>query len=187
MLLIEISSIPAEGLEVHEDLKPGEVHLEGEESFTLLEGGRLDCRLDRGDDQSVHVRGRLKARLELQCGRCLEPFPFSLDQDLDLFYLPHRAEDEEEEEEDEVELADRDMVVAYYQGERLDLGEMIREQFFLGIPMKRLCREECAGICPTCGANRNSRPCQCPPPEAGTRLADLGAVFDLPRGRKSSS
>jgi DUF177 domain-containing protein len=186
MLVVEISSIPPEGLEVHEDLKPGEVHLEGDESFTLLEGGRLDCRLDRGDDQSIHVRGRLKARLELQCGRCLEAFPFSLDQELDLFYLPHRAEDGEEEE-DEVELADRDMVVAYYQGERLDLGEMIREQFFLAVPMKRLCREGCAGICPTCGANRNSRPCQCPPPEAGTRLADLGVAFDLPRGRKSSS
>ena len=57
MLVIEISSIPGEGLEVHEDLKPGEVHLEGDESFALLEGGRLDCRLDRGDDQSVHVRG----------------------------------------------------------------------------------------------------------------------------------
>lgn len=185
MLVIEISSIPAEGLEVHEDLKPGEVHLEGDESFALLEGGRLDCRLDRGDDQSIHVRGQLKARLELQCGRCLEPFPFSVDQDLDLFYLPHRAEDEEEE--DEVELGDRDMVVAYYQGERLDLGEMIREQFFLAIPMKRLCREQCAGICPTCGANRNARPCPCPPVEAATRLADLGAVFDLPRGRKSSS
>lgn len=186
MLVVEISNIPAEGLEVHEDLKAGEVHLEGEESFTLLEGGRLDCRLDRGDDRSIHVRGRLKASLELQCGRCLEAFPFSVDQELDLFYLPHGAGDGEEEE-DEVELADRDMVVAYYQGERLDLGDMIREQFFLAIPMKRLCRENCAGICPTCGANRNARTCACPPAETGSRLADLGAVFDLPRGRKSSS
>jgi len=186
MLVIEVSSIPPEGLEVHEALKAGEVHLEGEEGFGLLEGGRLDCRLDRGDDQSIHVRGRLSARLELQCGRCLEAFPFAVDQELDLFYLPHRAE-EDDEEEDEVELADRDMVVAYYRGERLDLGEMIREQFFLAIPMKRLCREECAGICPTCGANRNARPCPCPPVEVATRLAGLGAAFDLPRGRKSSS
>jgi len=186
MLVVEVSSIPAEGLEVDEALSPGEVHVLGEESFALLEGGRLKCRLDRGDDHSIHVRGRLSARVGLQCGRCLEDFAFGLDQELDLFYLPHRA-DEEDEEEDEVELADRDMVVAYYQGERLDLGEMIREQFFLAVPMKRLCREECAGICPTCGANRNSRPCQCPPPEAGTRLLDLGASFDLPRGRKSSS
>ena len=186
MLVIEVSSIPPEGLEVDETLSPGDVHIEGEESFALLEGGRLKCRVDRGDDQSIHVRGRLSARVELQCGRCLEDFAFALDQELDLFYLPHRA-DEEDEEEDEVELADRDMVVAYYHGERLDLGEMIREQLFLALPMKRLCREECAGLCPTCGANRNARPCACPPVEVGSRLADLGAAFGLPRGRKSSS
>jgi DUF177 domain-containing protein len=186
MLVVELSSIPPEGLEANEALLPGDVHVEGEESFALLEGGTLQCRLDRGDDQSIHVRGRLSARLELECGRCLEAFPFTVDQELDLFYLP-RGADEEDEEEDEVELADRDMVVAYYQGERLDLGEMIREQFFLGIPMKRVCREHCAGLCPTCGANRNARPCACPPVEGGTRLADLGAAFDLPRGRKSSS
>ena len=186
MLLIEVAGIPPEGLEIQEALSPGEIHIEGEDSFTLLGGGRLDCRLDRGDDQSIHVRGRLSARVELQCGRCLEAFPFAVDQELDLFYLPHRAE-EEDEEEDEVELADRDMVVAYYHGERLDLGEMIREQLFLTLPMKWLCREQCAGLCPTCGANRNTRPCPCPPAEAGSRLADLGAAFGLPRGPKSSS
>jgi len=186
MLVIELSSIPPEGLEVSADLSPGEVHLEGEESFALLEGGSLRCRLDRGDDRSVHVRGRLSARLGLGCGRCLEPFAFPVDQELDLFYLPHRPE-QEDEEEDEIELADRDMVVAYHQGQRLDLGEMIREQFFLAVPMKRLCREECAGICPTCGANRNTRRCECPPAEAVSRLAGLGAAFELPRGRKSSS
>ena len=184
MLIIEIASIPPEGLEVDEALTAGEVHVQGEETFVLLDGGRLQCRLDRGDDQSVHVRGRLAARVELQCGRCLEAFPLAMDQELDLFYLPHRA-DEDDEAEDEVELADRDMVVAYYQGDRLDLGEMIREQLFLALPMKRLCREQCAGLCPTCGGNRNTRPCSCPPVETGSRLADLGAAFGLPRGRKS--
>ena len=183
MLVIEVAGIPPEGLEVNEALTPGEVHVQGEETFVLLDGGRLHCRLDRGDDQSVHVRGRLSARVELQCGRCLEAFPLAMDQEIDLFYLPHRA-DAENEEEDEVELADRDMVVAYYQGDRLDLGEMIREQLFLALPMKRLCREQCAGLCPTCGGNRNARPCSCPV-ETGSRLSDLGAAFGLSRGRKS--
>src|SRR6266850_1124599 len=116
MLLIELARIPPEGLEISEAVTPREIHVEAADSFVLLEGGRLEC------------------------------YPFALYQDLDLFYLPHGA-DEDEEEEDEVELADRDMVVAYHQGERLDLGEMIREQFFLAVPMKRLCREQCAGIC----------------------------------------
>ncbi len=47
---------------------------------------------------------------------------------------------------------DRDMVVAYYKGDRLDLGEVVREQCFLSLPLKRLCREDCRGRCPTCGA-----------------------------------
>jgi uncharacterized protein len=165
VLVIDVSRIPPEGLEVREALQPGEVHLEGEDSFDLAPGGRLECRLERGEDDSVHVRGRLSARLAMQCGRCLEPFTLPVEQDLDLFYLRRRAEDEAAEE-DEVELADRDMVIAYHDGDELDLGEIVREQFFLTVPLKRLCREDCRGLCPTCGSNRNDARCECPPPEA---------------------
>ena len=180
MLVINVSRIPPEGLEVLESLQPGEVHLEGEDSFDLAPGGRLECRLERGEDDSVHVRGRLTARLSLQCGRCLEPFTIPVDQDLDLFYLRRHAEDEgEEEEEDAVELADRDMVIAYHDGDELDLGEMVREQFFLTVPLKRLCREECRGLCPTCGSNRNDARCECPPPEAAASpFGSLRKLFE---------
>lgn len=175
MLLIDISQIPPDGLEVQEDLVPGNVHVEGEESF-VLKGGSLRCRVERGDDRTVHVRGHLAASLGLECGRCLTNFAFPIDQELDLFYLPHR-DAEDEEEEDDVQLTDRDMVVAYYEGERLDLGAMLREQFFLSIPLKRLCREDCRGLCPTCGANRNDTACACPPlPDP--RLAPLAKLFE---------
>jgi len=177
VLVINVSGIPAEGLEVHERLEPGEIHLEGEDSFDLAAGGRLDCRLERGEDESVHVRGKLSARLALQCGRCLEPFVLPVEQDLDLFCLRRRA-DEEGEEEDEVALADRDMVIAYHDGDELDLGEMVREQFFLAVPLKRLCREECRGLCPTCGANRNEARCECPPPEAPSPFGSLRKLFE---------
>jgi DUF177 domain-containing protein len=173
-LVIEVSQIPAEGMQVAAHLDPGVVHVDGEESFALESGGSLSCRLDRGDDRTVHVRGEVSARLGLQCGRCLEPFVFPVAQELDLFYLPHR--NDRDEEEDEVELKDHDMVVAYYRDERLDLGEMLREQFFLSLPMKRLCREDCRGLCPSCGANRNSAPCACPP-EADPRLSVLGTLL----------
>jgi len=178
MLLVEISQIPPEGLDIHEALQPGEVHLEGEEGFVLEPESRLDCHVEKGEDDSVQVRGHLKARLGLECGRCLEPFQFAVDQDLDLFYLPHRS-DQDQEEEDEVELTDHEMVVAYYRQSRLDLGEMVREQLFLTLPMKRVCRETCLGICPSCGANRNQTPCACPPEvESDARLAPLRKLFD---------
>jgi uncharacterized protein len=178
MLVINVARIPPEGLEIKESLQPEEVHLEEEDNFTLAPGGRLECRLERGEDDSVHVRGKLSARLALQCGRCLEPFALPVEQDLDLFYLRRRS-DEPGEEEDEVELADRDMVIAYYDGDELDLGEMVREQFFLAVPLKRLCREECGGICPTCGGNRNQTRCECPPPEAAASpFGSLRKLFE---------
>jgi uncharacterized protein len=174
MLVLEVSKVPAEGIDVDEELRVGEVHVEGEETFAL-EGGRLVCRVERGDDQTVHVRGHLEARLGLECGRCLAPYPFAVDQELDLFYLPHRGD---QEEEDEVELSDRDMVVAYHRDDRLDLGEMVREQFFLSVPLKRLCREDCSGLCASCGCNRNLTRCSCPPPPPDPRLAPLANVFN---------
>ena len=179
MLVIEVSQIPPEGLEFDEALDATGLHLESDEDFDLAPGGTFRGRLERSDDASVHVRGRLGAALRLSCGRCLEPFPLPLDQELDLFYLPHR-DDDESEGEDEVELSDRDMVVAYYRGERLDLGDVVREQCFLALPLKPLCREACRGRCPSCGRNRNAEACACPAPEetGDARFNGLKKLFD---------
>ena len=179
MLIINVSQIPPEGLPVHSELVPSEVHVEGEENFELRPGGRLDAHVERGDEDSVHVRGKLSARLRVQCGRCLEPFEMPVDQDLDLFYLPHRDDARAaDEEEEDVELSDRDMVVAFYRGNQLDLGQTVREQLFLALPMKRVCRADCAGLCPTCGVNRNEAKCDCPPEPADPRLAPLKKLLD---------
>src|SRR4029450_4558401 len=104
-------------------------------------------------------------------GRCLEDYELSVGQELDLFYLPH-AQGRPQEQEEEVELTDREVVVGYYDGERRDLGEVLREQIVLGLPLRRLCREDCLGRCPSCGQNRNQVSCACPPAEgAGDREA----------------
>jgi uncharacterized protein len=181
MLIIHVSQIPPEGLPVNVDLVPSEVHLAGERDFELRPGGTLRSHVERGDDDSVHLRGHLTARLGLECGRCLEPFEMPVDQELDLFYLPHRAAGGTEEEEEDVELSDRDMVVAFYRGDQLDLGQMVREQFFLTLPMKRVCRVDCAGLCPTCGINRNQARCDCPAEAAADpRLAPLRKLLGEP-------
>jgi uncharacterized protein len=158
MLLIDVTQIPPEGLEVDSALTAGEIHVEGEDSFRLEGGGRLVCRVEKGDSDSVHVRGRLACRLGVECSRCLEPFSYPLAQELDLFYLPRFAGLDSEED---AELSDRELVVAYYDAARIDLGEMLREQLLLTLPMKRLCSESCAGLCPVCGTNRNLAACRC--------------------------
>ena len=75
------------------------------------------------------------------------------------------------------------MVVGYYDGDRLDLGEVVREQVLLALPLKPLCREDCRGLCPRCGQNRNLGPCGCPPPEepGDPRLEPLRKLVDKNR------
>jgi uncharacterized metal-binding protein YceD (DUF177 family) len=160
MLVLDVTKIPPEGQDIDSALSAGEVHLEGEESFGLETGGRLRCHVEKGDGESVHVRGRLTAQLGVECSRCLKPFSFPVAQELDLFYLPRVAGLDSEED---AELSDRELVVAYYDAASIDLGEMIREQLFLGVPMKRLCSDGCQGLCPSCGVDRNASSCQCVP------------------------
>jgi uncharacterized protein len=178
MLVIPVRDIPAEGKPIDAALDAQTLHVDQEEEFGL-EWGRLTGRLEKDDDQSVHFRGRLQARLRLHCGRCLEPFVNDLDEELDLFYMPRGAETGDEEQEQDVELSDRDMVVAYYVDGRIDLGESVREQIHLAVPLRRLCREDCRGLCPSCGLNRNTASCDCRPAEtADERLAPLRKLFD---------
>jgi uncharacterized protein len=163
MLLIEISRIPSEGLDLDETLDPAGVHLEGDDELDL-ERGYLRGHVEIVDRTTVHVRGELEGRVVVECGRCLDRYPVEVAQKLDLFYLPRVAERPEDEEE-EVELDDHDVVVAYYEGDTLDLGEVTREQLLLALPLKRLCGQDCQGRCPTCGRNRNTASCACPAPE----------------------
>jgi uncharacterized protein len=180
MLLIEMSRVPPEGLELDEALDPTGVHVDQEAEFTLDPGARLRGRVDIVDGTTVHVRGRLSANVRVECGRCLERYAVPLDQELDLFYLPRGVDRPQEQEEEEVELTDRDVVVGYYDGDELDLGDVVREQIFLTLPLKRLCRADCRGLCLTCGRNLNLGDCSCPPPEVpeDPRLAPLRKLFD---------
>jgi uncharacterized protein len=182
MLLIDIPRIPPEGLDLDEALEPVALHLERDGDLALRPGGRLRGHVEVVDGATVHVRGRLDGAVEIDCGRCLERYPLTLGQELDLFYLPGAASQPEAQEED-VELSDRDVVVGFYEGDRLDLGEVLREQIILGLPLKPLCREGCRGLCPTCGKNRNTSACGCPPAEepGDPRLEPLRKLVDKNR------
>ena len=174
MLAIDLTNIPTDGLEVDEDLTGASVHLTTDEDFTLADGGRVHARVDAGQAGLVQVTGRLTARLGLSCGRCLDAYEIEVDGPIELVYLPR--DPAESADEDAVGLSDRDMVVAYYEGEQLDLGEMVREQLLLNLSMKRLCREDCRGICAQCGANRNHTTCDCREAEPISPLAPLGQL-----------
>jgi len=179
MLLVDIPRIPPEGLELDEGLDAASLHLEGEQDFLLQAGAHLRAHVELVDGTTVHIRGRLTAAVEPECGRCLERYGCGLSQELDLFYLPRSAERPQDQEE-AVGLEDHEVVVGYYDGDRLDLGEVVREQIFLSLPLKRLCSEDCHGLCPSCGKNLNQGACSCPPraEPSDARLAPLRRLID---------
>ncbi len=104
------------------------------------------------------VRGSFTTVLQLQCDRCLEPFasPLDLEFSLILERLPQEVEAEEE-----YELAPEEMGVDFIRGDEVELTDMIKEQIYLSLPMKALCRESCLGLCVSCGANLNKDRCDC--------------------------
>jgi uncharacterized protein len=101
--------------------------------------------------------GKLQGGLRLSCDRCLESYRFEVRSTFRLFLampLPQKTEEE-------IELSDEDMMTDFVTGEEVDLGEIMREQIFLALPMKSICRPTCEGLCPKCGENLNVGPCGC--------------------------
>ena len=125
------------------------------------------------DKDKFHLVGQVKTTLEMSCSRCLEPFTFDVDVPVDLRYQPHAHQ---EAGEREVEADDMD--TAFYENDEIDLGQLMREQFYLALPMKPLCRADCKGLCPMCGTNLNRGTCDCTREWKDPRLSALKELRD---------
>jgi len=131
----------------------------------------MDVHKDR---DAVRVKGQLQTTLRFECGRCLEPFDVPVNSEFELRYIPHAhntGEGEREVDED-------DLLTAFYRDDMLDLGELVREQFQLVLPMKPLCRDDCKGLCSECGTNLNRETCTCSHKWEDQRLAALRGLLD---------
>ncbi len=117
----------------------------------------------------VCVSGHVATRMEIACDRCLETTVLPLEADFSLLYRPAFLSPEQRE----IAVEESEAEVGFYEGEGLDLGDVLREEILLLLPMQRVCREDCKGICPVCGQNRNQVDCQCHQELADDRWADL--------------
>jgi uncharacterized protein len=139
--------------------------LEAVEDFRVISPVALTGEV-RKDGHQVRLKGQLAATLECACSRCLESFEVPVAVDLDLVFLPaseagSRSQSSSDDDEGGEALSEDGLGVSFYQDDVLDLGEIIREQFYLALPMKPLCRQDCRGLCPVCGLNRNHESCTC--------------------------
>jgi uncharacterized protein len=174
---LELSHIRQPETEFHKVFQPAELAGEDEEYRVTAP---VDLRMViHKDHDRFRLVGTVNTELELACSRCLEPFRLPIDRAFDLRYLPAgAAEPEPDDEEGEVE--DDDVSITFYRDEQVDLHELLREQFYLALPMKPLCSEDCLGICPQCGTNRNTAACDCVPHWEDPRLAGLKQLLNKP-------
>jgi uncharacterized protein len=133
-------------------------------------GGQIQgrCSLLR-TQRSILVKCVLKTEVELTCSRCLSPFRYPLNLEFEEEYLPTV----DAVSGAPMPLPEEAGTFTIDEQHILDLTEAIRQYTLLAVPMKPLCQEECAGLCPNCGHNLNQGPCGCPAQDVDPRWSKL--------------
>jgi uncharacterized protein len=169
-MLLDLAHFRGDADRVERVDPPSAFELAGEE-FRLVAPVRFGADV-RKDREKVRLVGRVATTMEVACSRCLDSFAVPMDAAFDLLFLPPSVESASGEHE----IDDQDAGVSYYRDDVIDLAEVMREQFLLALPMKPLCREACEGLCPECGANRNTSACGCQATWVDPRMAPLAKL-----------
>jgi uncharacterized protein len=168
-MLVEISQIPPDGLDIAlpvDDLDLGD-------SGGMWEGPasvQAEMHLSRSG-RGLVIGGTFTGKLPLFCSRCLERFSFQTQERFDL-YCEVGLQTALGEERERV-LGEDDLDVTYLEEGRINTDQLLRENILLSLPVQPLCREDCRGLCPQCGANLNLGSCGCEAPRLDPRLQVL--------------
>jgi DUF177 domain-containing protein len=167
-VLIDVESLRDEPLHVHHVYAPGTLKFENEQA-TLTGPVEITFVLTH-KERDLRLSGSVKTDLAVRCSRCLRDSAQPVDTTYDLHYAPHPRSTSSGEE---IELKYDDMAVGFYDGLVFDVDIMVAEQITMALPMKVVCREDCAGLCATCGRDLNEGPCGCTPGPVDSRMATL--------------
>jgi len=112
-----------------------------------------------GDD--VFVKSRIEAAVSHNCCRCLEPYGLAINTGFEVLFVPERPPQSFRRDLRRPIVDDEDGKVSRYRGKVIDLSGEIMNAIRLSLPMKPLCDQNCLGLCPHCGSNRNQESCDC--------------------------
>ncbi len=110
----------------------------------------------------VEIEGSITTVVRLNCGRCLQSFEMPVESSFALTYKQTEPDtDKGSSNQEELELTAEDMGLIYHPGEEINLQNEIQEQVVLAFPLRTLCKPDCKGLCPQCGADLNNEECDC--------------------------
>ncbi|MEG1286557.1 MAG: YceD family protein [Clostridium sp.] len=142
------------------DLKP--LYYDGEK-ITAIE--KVDVVGEvRATEDILVVTASAKTKLKLCCSRCLGTFIYPIDIDIEERFTMNKELIEDEQ-------------IIFVEGDSIDITEIVENSIISTLPIKRLCKNDCNGLCHQCGKNLNEASCQCTTNDVDLRLAKLQELF----------
>lgn len=164
--LSNILSVPAKVYETDAELEQEVMSFHGYD-YSVVSKTPVHLRLTNLGNQKLRIEAEVTLELAIPCDRCLEDvvhrFEIQLNRSLNV------SEDEGNQDLDDVN---------YIKECHLDVDMLVYEEVSVRFPMKNLCSEDCKGICPVCGGNRNVTECGCDDKVPDPRMADVLSIFD---------
>jgi uncharacterized protein len=139
-----------------------------DERVNLAQPAEVKGNVRRTGD-GVFVNGHVETRAQVECDRCLRPVELPVSADFALDYITEA----DYKSSSAAALSEEEMSVSVFDGESIDVDEIVKEQILLATPARMLCREDCKGICPRCGIDLNVNECNCTSNEIDPRWAAL--------------
>ena len=171
MLSVDIRSLESKAAQVEGDLAADDpVWQEGD--VRPVDSVHVTGRLSGAGKGRWYFSGHVGGTVVEPCRRCLEDVSVEVEQDVNIFLA---------EEGDETAEEDPDVYRVDPRAQSIDLRPAIREEWVLAAPAFVLCREDCKGLCPNCGADLNAGPCSCPQTTDSRWAALREARHDLSR------
>ena len=171
-MLLDLRDLREPDALVERSYPPSSLAAGGEDDYVGAAPVELSLRV-RKDGDRYRLFGQIVTTVRRDCCRCLKSFEVPTTLNVDLRYLPRRVNVGEGEHE----IAEDDLSTGFYRDEQIDLGGLVREQLQLAAPMKPLCRDDCRGLCPVCGADWNTDTCRCDTTWRDPRLEALQLLF----------
>jgi len=165
-MLIELSKLEDRG-KIDYVYPQSELDLE-DERVSLADDVTANVSVRRKAAQ-IEVEGTVQTIARVECDRCIKPVNLPVNSEFSLEYLSKGAY----EASQVAELTEQEMDVSVFEGDTIDLDEIVREQILLFVPARTLCIENCKGICSSCGADLNAGECGCVTTEVDPRWAAL--------------
>ncbi len=167
VMLIDLNQIEEPVHQLDAVFTPGEIGLD-EDTIKLKDDVRFEGAVEKHSYQ-IDIIGNIKGVAEITCGRCL----VAVETAFDIPFKSSYVSSEYESREKEIQIGGDDLDVDFYQEEKIDLTSLVREQIILNVPETALCKPDCSGLCPKCGANKNEKKCNCSEVEIDPRFKVL--------------